>query len=112
MGNLRVEGKAANHLILGSSLDLFGLKQDTVDVLETDLVSLQSFQVDLAHLFPVHTKNYLATSGVEAALWICPPKWPHPAASFQEFSVPVVELQRRLEGVDGDFFVRIRKDGQ
>lgn len=95
--NLRVEGSNPNHVLLGGGWDLFGLQRDAVEVLATDSPAVLGFQVDLAVLYTPSTTRYLVAAGVEPALWICPPAWPHALPSnFTPFSVPTIELHRRL----------------
>eukprot|EP00442_Polarella_glacialis_P052727 CAMPEP_0115064218 /NCGR_PEP_ID=MMETSP0227-20121206/9555_1 /TAXON_ID=89957 /ORGANISM="Polarella glacialis, Strain CCMP 1383" /LENGTH=601 /DNA_ID=CAMNT_0002449835 /DNA_START=40 /DNA_END=1842 /DNA_ORIENTATION=+ len=111
--NLRVEGSSPNHLLLGGGLDLLGLQRDSVHVLATNIPVLLNFQVDLAVLYT----NRTTSSGMECALWICPPFWSQPPpASFTPFSAPAAELRRRLaawerEG-DDHWYARVLRNGK
>eukprot|EP00435_Cladocopium_sp_Y103_P024343 s1242_g5.t11 len=112
--NLRVEGSRPNHLLLGGGLDLLGLQSDAVEVLETNSSDLQSFQVDLSQLFTSQTQSYFAAAGLEKALWICPPKWPH-SVEFQAFSAPALGLWQRFNhhenGTEKQWYARVRRGG-
>eukprot|EP00435_Cladocopium_sp_Y103_P024356 s1242_g5.t19 len=99
--NLRVEGSRPNHLLLGGGLDLLGLQSDAVEV-------------DLSQLFTSQTQSYFAAAGLEKALWICPPKWPH-SVEFQAFSAPALGLWQRFNhhenGTEKQWYARVRRGG-
>ena len=95
--NLRTEGNANNHLLIGDQWDLFRYQSDTVEILDSDIPAIRDMQVDLGVFFNNSTKSLLEKYELSSEFYIVPPKWTHsstlPSRSFQ---VPLIELRRRL----------------
>mmetsp|Transcript_9218 Transcript_9218/g.22602 ORF Transcript_9218/g.22602 Transcript_9218/m.22602 type:complete len:210 (+) Transcript_9218:3-632(+) len=100
--NLRSEGGRPNTLLpLARNVGMLGWSGagQSYRVMETNLTSLRSFQVDLAEYYRPDIRRYLDEVGLEAALWICPPRWTAPSPTsppFRPFDVPLVEIQRLI----------------
>uniref|UniRef100_A0A0G4HGF1 Uncharacterized protein n=1 Tax=Chromera velia CCMP2878 TaxID=1169474 RepID=A0A0G4HGF1_9ALVE len=88
--NLRVEGERPNHFIYRIvrpewlRVMPFLSPEESVRVEATDIPKLRDFQIDLSPFYREDTREFLDRAGVEAALWICPPRWKAPRCAFGE----------------------------
>lgn len=109
--NLLIEGNASNHWIVRRPAALAewahksGLGPQwqygphaAIEILHTDLPALRELQVNLAPLLPAHVLAALSAANASAEFHISPPAWPYPPTEgvFRPFSVPLVEVRRRL----------------
>ncbi|KAL3927546.1 MAG: hypothetical protein SGPRY_002774 [Prymnesium sp.] len=101
--NLLIEGGASNHWIVRHPVQWAALTPSeysphhAIQILETDLASLRDLQINLAPLLPPHVLRAFRFANVSAEFYITPPAWKYPATeTFRPFSVPVVEVRRRL----------------
>eukprot|EP00468_Gymnochlora_sp_CCMP2014_P003174 CAMPEP_0167760100 /NCGR_PEP_ID=MMETSP0110_2-20121227/11397_1 /TAXON_ID=629695 /ORGANISM="Gymnochlora sp., Strain CCMP2014" /LENGTH=372 /DNA_ID=CAMNT_0007646571 /DNA_START=338 /DNA_END=1456 /DNA_ORIENTATION=- len=114
--NLRIEEKS-NHWFLPSWDTWLPVSDlDSVTIINSNLPSLEKFQVDLSPYYPASTLKALAAYNITAALWICPPSWnrdlPH---KFQAYTIPFIELRRAISKaieINATFFVEYLKDDQ
>jgi hypothetical protein len=95
--NLKTEGIAPNSWIKG--LDWFDYQKDYVTVTATNIPAISNLQIDLGERFPEKLKDTNMLFNVSSEFYICPPKWPFPSdGEFRVFSVPFIELRRRIAG--------------
>ena len=94
--NLRTEGTQPNTWL--PMWDLFGHQKDWVEIRATNFAPLANFQIDLGELFPDKLKNACTQFGLSSQFQIAPPRWEGPALSFVPFSVPFVEVRRKVLG--------------
>lgn len=99
--NLRTEGKNPNTWNF-LSLDLFEYQKDYVTVTNTDMEAIADLQINLGNLFPEQLKQTNDLLKVSNEFYICPPRWPHPNPdpAFKPFSIPFIELRRRIAHLD------------
>ena len=110
--NLRVEGGASNHFLLGGRggakpsdyLHSYGADV-SIQIVETDLLALRNLQINLAPLVPRGVLRALELSGIVSEFHITPPAWriDNPEAQktgsrARPTSVPLVEVRRRVAG--------------
>ena len=100
--NLRTEGENPNHFL--PTFDLFGYQKDYVTVLRTNFEPIQHLQVDLGRLLPNTLKETTQKFNLSNEFYICPPYWKPLGGEgkFVPFSVPLIEIRRRMAGVDWD----------
>ena len=125
--NLRIEGGSSNHWIVrpgrlwlptATAASLFPASHahgphHALEILSTDLPALRDLQVNLAPLLPATVLAAFAAVNVSAEFHITPPSWGYAPTetTFRPFSVPVVEVRRRLAAAAAttpDFYVRYR----
>jgi len=89
---------------------------EPVKIVETDLRSLHAFQVDLSPYYPEETLEGLAEIDLEAALWVCPPKWKFRLPEFVPYHIPFFELNKAvvtaLDNNKDPFYVKYQRNGQ
>ena len=135
--NLRIEGGASNHWLMGQGAGLgaraaaknassssaaahdvllsgYG-PEVAIEIVETDLLTLRDVQVNLAPLLPASTLATLRRLGLASEFYISPPAWAHPPTEpFRPFAVPLVEVRLRIARAAAqglDFFVKYRRVG-
>ena len=135
--NLRIEGGASNHWLMGQGAGLgaraaaknassssaaahdvllsgYG-PEVAIEIVETDLLTLRDVQVNLAPLLPASTLATLRRLGLASEFYISPPAWGHPPTEpFRPFAVPLVEVRLRIARAAAqglDFFVKYRRVG-
>ena len=103
--NLRIEGGGrSNHWLLpapgSTSAEPTPYGPDrAIEIVFTDLPALRDLQVNLAPLLPAHVLHAFGAANVSREFHITPPRWTDPPTeAFRRFSVPVVEVRRRLAG--------------
>jgi hypothetical protein len=136
--NLRIEGGASNHWLMGQGAVLgaraaaknassssaapahdvllsgYG-PEVAIEIVETDLQALRDVQVNLAPLLPASTLATLRRLGLATEFYISPPAWGHPPTEpFRPFAIPLVEVRLRIARAAAqglDFFVKYRRVG-
>jgi hypothetical protein len=70
-------------------------------------------QVDLGSFFDSRTGGLLEENSLSKEFYVVPPKWNHPRPlSFKPFSVPYIELRRRISSNKSPGYVEYRRGGK
>jgi hypothetical protein len=92
--NLRTEGHWPNHFF--PSVDLFGYQKDYAFVVSSNFGPLRDVQVNLGELFPKKLTSVATSFNLSTEFYICPPVWMSDETAFRPFSIPFIEMRRRV----------------